>query len=159
MKKNMHKKSVLPAALAVTALVIILALVAIFALSTCQIYDGPPHDDGTPAPPNHVGTFICDDGVMTFSGDGKTLKIKPGKKLAELTGMPEGESDASYTFFANLPPHHVDYRYDKADELEITVEGKQYSFHNCMGDTTSDKVCFYIYDANDERVNFEFIKK
>ena len=87
------------------------------------VHRNDPPDPGTPAPDPHKGTFSCEYGTMTFNGDGKSISISVTPELAELTGLPEGDSSGTYAFLSgNLPPHgSVDVRYDVAHELEINA--------------------------------------
>ena len=60
---------------------------------------------------------------MVFNGDGESVTIAFDSKLAELTGLPEGETEATYVFLSgDLPPHgSIDVRYDIAHELQINA--------------------------------------
>ena len=43
---------------------------------------------------------------MEFNGDGRTVSFTFDTWLAELTGLPEGESQGTYVFLSgDLPPH------------------------------------------------------
>lgn len=88
-----------------------------------SVHRNDPPDPGTPAPDPHKGTFSCEYGTMTFNGDGKSISISVTPELAELTGLPEGDSSGTYVFLSgDLPPHgSVDVRYDVAHELEINA--------------------------------------
>lgn len=107
---------------AVLFLIVIIAAGLIIMLRNSWHSNGPP-DPGTPVPDPHKGTFSCGYGSMTFNGDGKSISISVTPELAELTGLPEGESSGTYVFLSgDLPPHgSVDVRYDVAHELEINV--------------------------------------
>lgn len=141
-------------------LALLLTFLALTALTACfQVYDGPPKDDGTPAPPAHNGVFTSDHGTMTFNGDGKSVTLSLDGYLADLTGLPEGEAEASYIFFANFPPHRTDYRYDRADELDITAGDVTYTFKNRIGATDKDAIRLYLYDNSDGTVEVDFYKE
>lgn len=112
---------------------IIAALLCLIALAAAGLiiylrmgyHRNDPPDPGTPEPDPHKGTFSCEYGSMTFSGDGKSIEITVSADLAGLTGLPEGDSKGTYTFLSgDLPPHgSVDVRYDVAHELEINAGG------------------------------------
>ena len=89
-----------------------------------------PRDNGnypavpdTPAPAPHSGRFVSDHGSLEFNGDGSTVIIDLDPELAELSGLPEGKQEGTYTFLSgNLPPHgSFDIRYDAAHEIRLTV--------------------------------------
>lgn len=142
------------------SLALLLAFLALTALTACfQVYDGPPKDDGTPDPPAHDGVFTSDHGTMTFNGDGKSVTLNLDNYLAVLTGLPEGEAEGTYIFFANLSPHRVDYRYDRADELDITAGDVTYTFKIRIGATVEDAIRLYLYDDNDGTVEVDFYKE
>ncbi|MBR6425982.1 MAG: hypothetical protein IKS29_08510 [Oscillospiraceae bacterium] len=136
-----------------------LCLMLAFFLLLCgcmQVYDGPPKDDGTPEPPAHTGTFVSEAGTLTFPGDGKTVQLDLGQELAALTGLPAGKSEGSYIFFANLPPHHVDYRYDKADELQITVGDTVCRFRNWIS-RTNENTIYLTYPGTDGKESMDLV--
>ena len=139
-------------------LTLLLAAVLLCGSLACQIYDGPPKSDGSTEPPAHTGTFVCDLGKMTFNGDGRTVVIDFSHELAELTGLPEGETEGTYVFYANLVPTRTDYRYDKADELEITAGGVTCKFHNNFGEI-SESVILLTYYADSGDVELSFVRE
>ena len=81
-------------------------------------YDGPP-DPGTPEPPPHKGSFICEYGEMTFIGDGKTVYIDFSSEYLEILDNPPNDVMYEYTFtwysFGSC-------RYDVATEFKIYNE-------------------------------------
>ena len=85
--------------------------------------DNSPYVPNTPAPANHDGLFVSEHGSLRFNGDGESVVIDFDAYLAELTGLPEGEQQATYDFLSgDLPPHgSVPVRYDAAHELRLTV--------------------------------------
>ena len=91
-----------------------------------EILDNYPYEPDTPAPDAHEGVFVSEHGTMTFPGDGESVVIDFDGALAALTGLPEGEHEASYVFLSgNLPPHgSFPVRYDTAHELQLTVDGQ-----------------------------------
>ena len=109
-------------------IIIVLCLLALIAagliivMTNSKHSNGPP-DPGTPVPDPHKGTFSCSYGTMIFNGDGKSVEINVSPELAQLTGLPEGNSNGTYDFLSgDLPPHgSVECRYDVAHELRITV--------------------------------------
>lgn len=134
-----------------------------------MILDNYPYEPPTPAPAPHEGVFASEHGTMTFNGDGTTVQIDFDDYLAELTGLPAGEQDASYEFTTDdLPPHgYVDTRYDAADLIWLTVgendpvminvgkyeDGTFSSGVNC---TTADRITFIFY--GEEWVAVDFLK-
>ena len=107
------------------AAAVLLAAVIFYAL-----FIRNPRDDGnypavpdTPAPSPHSGLFVSDHGSLEFNGDGETIIIDFDPELAELSGLPEGRQEGTYTFLSgDLPPHgSFDIRYDAAHEICITA--------------------------------------
>ena len=107
------------------AAAVLLAAVIFYAL-----FIRNPRDDGnypavpdTPAPVPHSGLFVSDHGSLEFNGDGETIIIDFDPELAELSGLPEGRQEGTYTFLSgDLPPHgSFDIRYDAAHEICITA--------------------------------------
>ena len=111
-----------------------LALVLILAALVCGVLaylnyrertflDNYPYEPDTPAPDPHDGTFVSEHGTMVFNGDGESVTIVFDSKLSELTGLPQGETEATYVFLSgDLPPHgSIDVRYDIAHELQINA--------------------------------------
>ncbi len=77
----------------------------------------------TPVPDPHSGLFVSEYGSMEFNGDGTSVIIDFMPELAEMSGLPEGRQEGTYTFLSgDLPPHgSFDIRYDAAHELRLTV--------------------------------------
>ncbi|MBQ1340926.1 MAG: hypothetical protein IIY33_00445 [Erysipelotrichaceae bacterium] len=110
-------------------LVAVILTVMMILLTGCRPVEPEniPYEPNTPAPDPHIGIFDSDYGTMMFNGDGESIVIDFSKELAEMTGLPEGETEGKYVFLSgDLPPHgSVDVRYDVAHELEITVNDKK----------------------------------
>lgn len=134
--------------------------------------DNRPYDPGTPEPAAHSGEFVSAHGSLRFNGDGKTVVINFDKKLAGLTGLPEGEQEASYVFLSgDLPPHgSVPVRYDTAHELKLSVGDKSAVISMAIaaedgktsqagvGTVTPERIpmCF---SENDKLFTVSFVKK
>lgn len=154
------------------AIPILLVLALLFCLCACNGDDNRPYEPDTPAPDPHEGLFRSDHGSLRFSGDGKTVTLDFDEYLAGLTGLPAGETEASYVFLSgNLPPHgSVDVRYDVAHELKLTVgdksvvlqigeaspDGKGYTAG--VGSVTSERIPIVIV-GNSERIFVSFEKQ
>lgn len=109
---------------------LILAALLVCAVGFYMFFSRGPRDGGnyppvpdTPVPDPHNGLFVSEYGSMEFNGDDTTVIIDFGPELAEMSGLPEGRQEGTYTFLSgNLPPHgSFDIRYDAAHELRITV--------------------------------------
>ena len=111
---------------------ILLTLTALLVCAACfyMLFLRSPRDGGnypavpdTPAPDPHNGLFVSEYGSMEFNGDDTTVIIDFGPELAEMSGLPEGRQEGTYTFLSgNLPPHGSFYiRYDAAHEIRLTV--------------------------------------
>ena len=110
--------------------IILAAAVLLAAVIFYMLFVRSPRDNGnypavpdTPAPAPHSGRFVSDHGSLEFNGDGSTVIIDLDPELAELSGLPEGKQEGTYTFLSgNLPPHgSFDIRYDAAHEIRLTV--------------------------------------
>ena len=110
--------------------IILAAAILLGAVIFYMLFIRSPRDNGnypavpdTPAPAPHSGLFISDHGSMEFNGDGSTVIIDFDQELAELSGLPEGKQEGTYTFLSGaLPPHgSFDIRYDAAHEMRITI--------------------------------------
>ena len=110
--------------------IILAAAVLLAAVIFYVLFVRSPRDNGnypavpdTPAPAPHSGLFVSDHGSLEFNGDGSTVIIDLDPELAELTGLPEGKQEGTYTFLSgNLPPHgSFDIRYDAAHEIRLTA--------------------------------------
>jgi hypothetical protein len=111
-------------------ILLILAALLVCAVGFYMFFSRGPRDGGnyppvpdTPVPDPHNGLFVSEYGSMEFNGDDTTVIIDFGPELAEMSGLPEGRQEGTYTFLSgNLPPHgSFDIRYDAAHELRITV--------------------------------------
>ncbi len=131
--------------LAFTAAVLFVLSAA--ACSSC-IYDGPPNEPDSTEPPAHNGVFVSDHGSMTFNGDGRSVVIEIDKELAELTGLPEGRNEGSYSFKANTPPHTYDCRWDMANEFAVTVGDKSFVF----GTGGASEIVIPLHLVHDDKV-------
>ena len=111
---------------------ILLILTALLVCAACfyMLFLRSPRDGGnypavpdTPAPDPHNGLFVSEYGSMEFNGDGTTVIIDFGPELADMSGLPEGRQEGTYTFLSgDLPPHgSFEIRYDAAHELRITI--------------------------------------
>ena len=78
-----------------------------------------------------------------------------GDELGEITGLPDGEG--TYSFMVQTPPHRYQDRWDHANELDLTVGEKTFSFSVYMGRTTESVIALYCV-VNDEVRDFEFVK-
>lgn len=131
--------------------------------------DNMPYVPDTPAPDPHNGIFVSDHGTMEFNGDGKTVICNFDETAAKVTGLPEGEYEAEYSFMTGeLPPWgSMPTRYDVAHELRITVgsesvtidigvvdNGSASTGTNC---TTENRITFIYYDGNSFQ-GLDFIK-
>ena len=110
--------------------IILAAVVLLAAVIFYVLFVRSPRDNGnypavpdTPAPAPHSGLFVSDHGSLEFNGDGSTVIIDLDPELAELSGLPEGKQEGTYTFLSgNLPPHgSFDIRYDAAHEIRLTA--------------------------------------
>ena len=103
----------------------ITAICALVIIRSLTRRENLPPDPGTPAPDPHSGSFVCDIGTLTFSGDGESIEISVSEELAALSGLPQGEHKGTYDFLSGgLPPFgSVPVRYDVAHELKITIDG------------------------------------
>ncbi len=108
--------------IAAALLVCAVCLYVVFVRNTNDGGNYPAVPD-TPVPDPHSGLFVSEYGSMEFNGDGTTVIIDFQPELAELSGLPEGRQEGTYTFLSgNLPPHgSFDIRYDAAHELRLTV--------------------------------------
>ena len=109
-----------------TAAVVLLAVACVYVL-----FIRSPRDNGnypavpdTPAPAPHNGRFVSDHGSLEFNGDDSTVIIDFDAELAEMSGLPAGRQEGTYTFLSgDLPPHgSFEIRYDAAHELRITTD-------------------------------------
>ena len=108
-------------------LTVIITILLLTVFMGCQPDENKPYEPDTPAPDPHIGIFDSEYGAMMFNGDGTSIVCDFKKEFADLTGLPEGETEGTYVFLSgDLPPHgSVDVRYDVAHELEITVNGNK----------------------------------
>ena len=83
-------------------------------------HDGPPKGNG-PEPEPLSGVFSGDLGQMTFNGDGVTVVVSLTGKAAAL--CPQGTMEYAFTYGARGL-----CRYDVADRLTLSKDGKNYLF-------------------------------
>ena len=108
-----------------------------------------PPDDGSPSPEPLNGVFSGEYGELKFNGDGKTIELNVTDEFAELNKLPGREGSGTYVFMFD----NGSWRYDLAEDLRITLDGKDHWFNNCVGKTDSDTVAFYLpYDSSKEFV-------
>ncbi len=117
-----------------SVLLMILALCAAFLLS-CGHTDDPPESD-TPDPPPHDGVFVSDYGALTFNGDGESVTIAFTHELSAAVGFPDGELEGTYAFLF----HHGLFRYDKAEQFALYIEGADYSFVDIFTETDENTI-------------------
>lgn len=112
--------------LALLLCLVIAAMAAVVIIQKVTDRGNSPPDPGTPVPDPHTGYFESELGSMTFNGDGSSIRINVSEKLAELSGLPQGDHTGTYEFLSgDLPPHgSVPVRYDVAHELRISLDGK-----------------------------------
>ena len=129
-----------------------------------------PYEPDTPAPAPHEGTFVSDNGTMTFNGDGESVIIDFDEVLAEAVWLPAGRQEASYQFLSgDIPPHRkIPIRYDVAMYISITVDdsssvlavglvGENGSKSTGTGCTTADRITFIDVEL-DGRPGVNFVK-
>ena len=117
------------------AFLLLAALALGLLLCACGGRDAPS-DDGSPWPAAHDGLFVSEYGSLAFPGDGETVTLNFGPELAAATGLPEGECVGSYAFLYQ----HGLWRYDRADRLELTAAGVNYSFTHLFSETTAERI-------------------
>ena len=154
------------------SLTAIILFIFIFMTAGCDTNPGnKPYEPDTPAPEAHKGTFVSDNGSLTFEGDGKKITIEFDEELAGLTGLPAGKNEGTYAFLSGeLPPNgSVEVRYDVAHELRIVVGDKSVVLNvGITGDgstyqtgtnvVTADKIPLVI-KVDGKYKNFVFEKK
>ena len=123
---------------------LLLCLCLMACLAACSCSDDRPPQTDTPAPANHSGTFLSEYGSLTFNGDGQTITVKAGAAFAAASGLPAGENTGTYVFLF----HNEQWRYDQAETLRITIDGKAYAFQNEVGGTDPDMIAFILPDGS-----------
>lgn len=128
-------------------LVLLLSVLLAAALFGCG-KELPP-DNGTNQPPALNGLYLCRGlGYLSFNGDGQTIEMKITEPF-ENTGLPEGINEGTYVFlFGNEK-----WRYDLAETLKITVDGKSYKVSSVPGETDETKITLLL--ENGDSVLFE----
>ena len=106
-------------------------------LVSCGVSDKPPSYD-TPSPPPLDGEFVSEYGSMTFEGDGRKMILDTTEEFEKLTGIPAGKHEGQYVFLY----HNGEWRYDKAEDFRIMLDGESYQFPNEFGQTDEDTVAF-----------------
>ena len=130
---------------------IIAILAAMLMLISCGYKNGPP-EDGTPWPENLNGEFSSGYGSMYFDGDGESIVIDFSKELARALDCPAGRQEGTYVFLFD----NKAWRYDKADELAISIGENTYYFANMFTETGEDRIVLYLSNFNDsEPIYFE----
>jgi hypothetical protein len=125
---------------------LVIALLAITALASCRLYDGPPKTDHLgPVPAAHDGVFVCGGDTLVFNGDGKTVSWRFSNPYDSLTVQGEG----SYVFLL----YNGKYRYDAAEEFSIYDGAKSHKFMTVAGQTKEDMIAFYVFDDDDNKDN------
>lgn len=116
-----------------------LCLCMVLCLTAACGDDRPPVED-SPAPAPHEGVFLSDYGTLTFPGDGRTVHMKVQAAFSKLSGLPSGEYDATYVFLFQ----NKEWRYDQAETIRFTVEGRSYSFPLAISATEDDIIAFLM---------------
>lgn len=128
---------------------ILLMLAFVLMLSGCATEQPPAAD--TPEPPNHNGVFESEFGALVFNGDGESVTVRFEDEFAGEAGLPQGECQGVYVFKF----HNGAYRYDKAEALEITIDGDTYTFLNDWQETNETVICLSSPIDAGERMRFE----
>ena len=119
-------------------------------LCACGGRDQPP-DPGTPEPSAHNGVFASEYGTMTFNGDGESVVFDFTPKLAEATGLPDGEQNGSYVFLFQ----HGKWRYDKAERFRVSASDTSYDFINVFTETDENTIALQSPINGEETILFK----
>ncbi len=124
---------------------LVIAILAISALASCRLHDGPPKTDHLgPEPDPHDGVFVCGGDTLIFNGDGKTLRWSFSNPYDSLAVQGKG----SYVFLL----YNGKYRYDDAEEFSIYDGEKSHKFMTGAPDrNTEDMISFDIYEHDDSK--------
>ena len=124
----------------------VIALLAITALASCRLHDGPPKTDYLGAEPAvHDGVFVCGVDTLVFNGDGKTVSWSLSNPYDSLAVQGKG----SYVFLL----YNGKYRYDDAEEFSIYDGVKSHKFMTGAGQNTEDVISFFVFDDDDNKDN------
>lgn len=124
----------------------VIALLAITALASCRLHDGPPKTDHLgPKPAAHDGVFVCGGDTLVFNGDGKTVSWSFSNPYDSLAV----EGNGSYVFLL----YNGSYRYDAAEEFSIYDGVKSHKFMTGAGQNKEDMIAFYVFDDDDNKDN------
>ena len=126
-------------------------LLAVFLLGSCFESEKPPEYD-TPDPGPMLGEYVGEYCSFNFGAD-HTIRLDISKEFSDSSGLPEGKSEGTFVFLF----HNGEHRFDKAETLRITVDGKDYSFMNSPGVTCRDKLAFYL--PNGDLVSFDLVQE
>ncbi len=130
----------------------VIALLAITALASCRLHDGPPKTDHLgPKPAAHDGIFVCGGDTLFFNGDGKTVRWSFAKSFDSLAAQGQG----SYVFLL----YNGKYRYDDAEEFSIYDGEKSHKFMTGGADrNTEDMINFVVYYDDGNKNNLRELK-
>ena len=129
---------------------IVFAALLLILLCACGRSDQPP-DPGTPEPSAHSGVFASEYGTMTFNGDGESVVFDFTPKLAEATGLPDGEQNGSYVFLFQ----HGKWRYDKAERFRVSASDTSYDFINVFTETDENTIALQSPTNGEETILFK----
>ena len=129
-------------------------LATVLLLMSCGYKNGPPGDD-TPWPENLNGEFTSEYGSMIFNGDGEKIVVDFSEELAQALNSQTGKQEGTYVFLFD----HKAWRYDKSDELAISIGDCRYYFTNVFTQTNEDNLVLSLPEFNgDEPICFEKVK-
>ncbi|MBR5169815.1 MAG: hypothetical protein IKW85_04540 [Muribaculaceae bacterium] len=124
---------------------LVLSVLFLFALVSCQVHDRPPKTDHLgPVPAAHDGVFVDQGDTLFFNGDGTTIRWSFSSPIESLAEKGEG------TYVFKL--YNGSYRYDAAEEFCIHDGKKSHNFMTGPQLNTEDKITFIIVDDDDKEV-------
>lgn len=128
--------------------------VAALMLMSCGYQNGPPGDTET-WPEDLDGEFASEYGTMSFIGDGDSIVVDFSEEFAEALECQTGKRRGTYVFLFD----NKSWRYDKSDEMDITIDGSTFCFANDFTRTNGDRIVLTLADFNDnEPIVFERVK-
>lgn len=108
-------------------------------------------ENGTPEPASLNGTFVSEQGSMTFNGDGKSIRYDFSEEFAATAGLAEASGEGEYVFLFQ----HGTYRYDLAETFEIIEGENRISFVNRHHVTNENAICLQSPTDGAEDITFE----